>query len=72
MFTTPDEYSDLLQMVVDMTYFRFNSRIYEQTYGMAMGSPLIPVLMKLFKKTFEEKAIAPGPTPPEVLVELYR
>ena len=45
---TPEEFGHLLQMVVDTTYFRFNGRIYEQTYGMDMGSPLSPVFANLF------------------------
>ena len=32
---TPEEFGDLLQMVVDTTYFRFSGFIYEQTYSMA-------------------------------------
>ena len=37
MLMTPEEFDDLLQKVVDTTFFRFNGRIYEDTYGMAMG-----------------------------------
>ena len=33
----------------------------EQTYGMAMGSPLSPILANLFMEEFEEKAIAEAP-----------
>ena len=54
---TPKEFSYLLQMVVDTTYFRFNGQLNEKTYGMAMGSPLSPVLMNLFMEEFEEKDI---------------
>ena len=51
-------------MVVETTYFiRFNGRIYEQTYCMAMGSPLSSVLTTLFMEEYEEKAIAQVPHP---------
>ena len=45
---TPKEFGNLLQMIVDTTYFRFNGQIYKQIYIMAMVSPLSPVLINLF------------------------
>ena len=65
MLMTAEEFGDLLHMVVDTTYFRFNGRIYKQTYGMARGLPLPPVLANLFMEEFEEKAIAKAPHPPK-------
>ena len=62
---TPEEFGDLFQMVVNTTDFRFNGQIYEQTYGMAMGSPLLPFLANPFMEEFEEKAIAKAPHPPK-------
>ena len=41
-FMTSKEFVDLLKMVVEITYFRFQGIIYEQTFGMSMGSPLSP------------------------------
>ena len=35
---TPEEFRELLKMAVEMTYFRFQGEIYEQTYGMSKGS----------------------------------
>ena len=51
MVIAPEEFGEL-QMVVDTTYFRFNGRIYEQTYGIAVDSPLSPVLANLFVEEF--------------------
>mgnify|MGYP001824971233 CR=1 FL=1 len=39
-------------------------KIYEQSYGMSMGSPLSPVLSNLFMEYFEEKALTSAPHPP--------
>ncbi|XP_078698375.1 uncharacterized protein LOC144925943 [Branchiostoma floridae x Branchiostoma belcheri] len=62
---TPEEFGDLLLLVVSTTYFQYNSMIYEQTYGMAMGSPLSPVLANLFMEEFERKALDTAPHRPK-------
>ena len=54
---TPEEFSDLLKMVVKTTYFRFQGKIYEHTFSMSMGSPLSPGLLNLFMEYFEDKAL---------------
>ena len=38
----------LFKLVVSQNYFKFNSKFYEQTNGLAMGSPLSPLLADLF------------------------
>ncbi|XP_019635228.1 PREDICTED: uncharacterized protein LOC109478212 [Branchiostoma belcheri] len=62
---TPEEFGDLLLLVVSTTYFQYNNMIYEQTYGMAMGSPLSPVLANLFMEEFERKALDTAPHRPK-------
>ena len=49
---------ELLKMVVEMTYFRFQGKIYKQMYGMSMGLPICSDLSNLFMEEFEEKALA--------------
>jgi hypothetical protein len=39
------------------TYFQFGENYYSQKKGMAMGSPLSPVLCNIFMEELEEKAI---------------
>jgi len=48
---------DLFRHVSTSTYFCFNGQYYEQTDGVAMGSPLSPVIANLYMEEFENKAI---------------
>ena len=59
---TPEEFSDL---VVETTHFRFQGKIYEQTFNMSMGSPLSSGLSTLLMEFFKEKALKEAfPHPP--------
>ncbi|XP_019627206.1 PREDICTED: uncharacterized protein LOC109472073 [Branchiostoma belcheri] len=62
---TPKEFGELLLLVVSTTYFQYNDVIYDQTFGMAMGSPLSPVLANLFMEEFERKALHTAPHRPK-------
>ncbi len=62
---SPEEFGDLLSMVIQTTYFQYNGKIYEQTFGMSMGSPLSPVLSNLFMEYFEMKALTTAQHPPK-------
>ena len=39
------------------TYFTFDSTIFEQVEGAAMGSPLSPTVVNLYMEAFEERAL---------------
>ena len=43
------------------TYFCFQGEIYEQTEGVAKGSPLSPIVANLFMEDLEEKVINSSP-----------
>ena len=58
---THEEFDNLLKMVVQITYFRFQVKIYEQPFGMTMGSPLSPGLLNLFMEFFKDKALKKHP-----------
>jgi hypothetical protein len=42
--------------VLTFSFFSFNGQFYEQTDGVAMGSPLSPVIENYFMEYFEEMA----------------
>jgi hypothetical protein len=56
----------MITVCVMNTYFQFNENYYSQKKGMAMGSPLSPVLCNIFMEELEEKAILSYKTKPLV------
>ena len=48
------------------TYFKYQSKFYEQTDGAAMGSPLSAIIANLFMEQLEEEAIQSAPSQPAV------
>nr|BAM35674.1 putative reverse transcriptase [Penaeus japonicus] len=47
----------LIRLCVDSNSFSFERRFYSQTFGVAMGSPLSPVLANLFMEYFEAELL---------------
>jgi hypothetical protein len=54
----------LVTVCVNNTYFQFGKKFYSQNLGMAMGSPLSPVLCNLYLEDLEKNAIATFNTKP--------
>ena len=50
----------LLEFATKKSHFLFDSQYYEQIDGVAMGSPLGPVLANIFTCHFEEKWVMSG------------
>jgi hypothetical protein len=48
----------LYKHVLTSTYFCIDSQFYEQTEGVAMGSPLSPVIANFYMEDFKRKGIA--------------
>jgi hypothetical protein len=48
---------DSSAMYKTSSFFRFNGQFYEQTDGVAMGSPLSPVIADFFMEHFEETVL---------------
>ena len=54
---TAAQVRDLLAICLKTTYFLYDSVIYAQVEGAAMGSPVSPIVANLFMEWFEELAI---------------
>ena len=53
----------LLEFCLRNTYFQFRGTIYEQSEGLAMGSPVSPVLANLYMEEFEQIALRSNNAP---------
>ena len=56
----------LLEFCLKNTYFLFQVKFYEQVHGAAIGSPISPLIVHLFIKKFEVKALSSCPHPPSL------
>ena len=55
---------ELLGFCLYNTYFSFQNKFYEQVEGVAMGSPINPIVSNLHMQHFERKALRSATTPP--------
>ena len=56
--------TNLIKISIESTFFGYQGKFYEQTEGTTMGSPLSPVISKLFMEHFESKALETTPIKP--------
>ena len=56
-FIPIDNLMEILTFCVETTYFGMGSDIYRQEEGLAVGSPLSPVLANIYMEYFEEMAL---------------
>ena len=54
---TDPETSQLVGLCLNSAIFSFMGELYEQTCGVAMGSPPSPIIANLFMENFEQKAL---------------
>jgi len=52
-----EEFLMEVKMVLDSTFFSFNSKIYKQKFGTPMGSPMSPIIADLVMDDLETKAL---------------
>lgn len=50
-----DEFLLALRLILNSTYFTFNDKIYKQTFGTPMGSPLSPIIADVFCRILKIK-----------------
>jgi len=67
---TDQETAKLVEICLKSTFFSFQGEIYEQTCGVAMRSPLSPVITNLFMESVENKALASSPLKPKLWIRL--
>ncbi len=61
---SPECITELLEICLRSTYFRYNRNCYEQVDGAAMGSPVSALVANLYKEFFEEEALNSAPVKP--------
>ena len=55
---TVNDIIQLLECFHKSTYFSFQDQFYEQFEGVAMGSPVSPIVVNLYMEYFEQKALS--------------
>ncbi|XP_063629974.1 uncharacterized protein LOC134801365 [Cydia splendana] len=58
----PEEYVTLLEHCLEGNYFLYQGQFYLQVDGVAMGSPVAPVIANIWMEHFEELALRSGPS----------
>jgi hypothetical protein len=61
---TDPETANLAEICLRSTFFSYQGEFYEQTCGVAMGSPLSPIVANLFMENFEKRALDSFPLKP--------
>ena len=60
---------ELLGFCLHNTYFSFQNKFHEQVEGVALGSPVSPIVANLFMEHFERQALR-SVSPPKILVQV--
>ena len=55
---TVEEITEATKLCIDSTYFTFKGCLYQQTAGLAMGSPISPIIANIFMQDFEQRMLA--------------
>jgi len=52
-----EDFLEAIEFVLSSTFFTFNDKLYKQTYGVPMGSPLSPIIANLVMQDLEENIL---------------
>ncbi|CAG4972614.1 unnamed protein product [Parnassius apollo] len=61
----PVEYAALFRHCLTSGYLLWKEEFYKQVDGVAMGSPVSPIVADIFMEDFEEKALLTSPINPK-------
>ena len=64
--TFSPDITNLFRHCLTTSYFQWNGNFYQQDDGVAMGSPLSPVIANFFMEKFEQTALETAPLKPKV------
>ena len=60
-----DNTAELVEVCLNSTFFTFRKDFYEQVEGIAMGSPLSPIVANIYMEMFEKRALELSPLKPK-------
>ena len=63
---TTNAIMELLTVCVQTTYFQLEDKFYQQEFGMAMGSPLSPIMSNIYMENFEDEVINQSMSKPKM------
>ena len=66
-----DKFLDLVHLVLTTTWYTFNSQFYQQTDGVAMGSPASSTSAEIYMEAYERSAITTILHPPKVWKQFF-
>ena len=66
MAITQDKFLDLVNLVLTTTWYTFNSQLYQQPDGIAMGGPASSTTAEIYIQAHERTAISTALHPPKV------
>ena len=66
-----DEFLDLAHLVLTTTWYTFDSQFYQQTDGVAMGSPASSTSAEIYMEAYERSAITTILHPPKVWKQFF-
>ena len=62
----PADIVSLSRLCLTTTYFQFGGDFYEKVEGVAMGSPLSPVVANIYMQDFEQRAMTTATLKPSL------